>query len=81
MFQALESYNQNRNMVLSPASSYRMLHALCVASTDKTQKELRQLVNCKPRDTKKISATIRKIGKKKIKVTHPKVLIVSINLL
>merc|ERR1739838_610130 len=53
--QAKESYNQNRNMVLSPASSYRMLHALCVASQDKSQKELRQLVSCKPRDSKKIS--------------------------
>ena len=66
--QAKESYNQNRNMVLSPASSYRMLHALCVASKDKTQKELRQLVSCKPRDSKKISASVRKIGKKRIKV-------------
>ena len=67
--QAKESYNQNRNMVLSPASSYRMLHALCVASQDKTQKELRQLVSCKPRDSKKISASVRKIGKKRIKVS------------
>ena len=68
---AMESYNQHRNMVLSPASTYRMLHALCVASKDKTQKELRSLVSCKPRDTKKISANIRKIGKKRIRVsTH-----------
>ena len=67
--QAKESYNQNRNMVLSPASSYRMLHALCVASQDKTQKELRQLVSCKPRDSKKISASVRKIGKKRIRVS------------
>ena len=66
--QSKESYNQNRNMVLSPASSYRMLHALCVASQDKTQRELRQLVSCKPRDSKKISASVRKIGKKQIKV-------------
>ena len=57
-------------MVLSPASTYRMLHALCVASKDKTQKELRSLVSCKPRDTKKISANIRKIGKKRIRVSN-----------
>ena len=66
----MESYNQHRNMVLSPASTYRMLHALCVASKDKTQKELRSLVSCKPRDTKKISANIRKIGKKRIRVSN-----------
>ena len=47
-----------------------MLHALCVASKDKTQKELRSLVSCKPRDTKKISANIRKIGKKRIRVSN-----------
>ena len=69
-FVAMESYNQHRNMVLSPASTYRMLHALCVASKDKTQKELRSLVSCKPRDTKKISANIRKIGKKRIRVSN-----------
>lgn len=68
--QANESYNQNRNMVLSPASTYRMLHALCVASQDDTQKELRQLVSCKPRDSKKISASVRKITKKRIKVSY-----------
>ena len=69
MYVAQATYNQNRNMVLSPASSYRMLHALCVASQDKTQKELRQLVSCKPRDSKKISASVRKIGKKRIRVS------------
>jgi len=66
--QLMESYNQNRNMVISPSSSYRMLHAFCIASSGKTQKELRQLVSCKPRETEKIDKVFRKVDHRKIRV-------------
>lgn len=66
--QLMESYNQNRNMVISPSSSYRMLHAFCMASSGKTQKELRQLVSCRERETSKIDKVFRKIDHRRIRV-------------
>lgn len=63
-----ESYNENRNMVISPSSIYRMLHAFCLATQGKTQKELKGLVSCRNRETKKLDRVFKKLGNRKIRV-------------
>jgi serine protease inhibitor len=68
--QLMESYNQNRNMVMSPSSTYRMLHAFCLATTGKAQRELKQLVACNTRDTIKIDKILQKVERNKIHVSN-----------
>ncbi|CAG5111465.1 Oidioi.mRNA.OKI2018_I69.chr2.g5772.t1.cds [Oikopleura dioica] len=65
--QLKESYNQNRNFLVSPLSTYRQLHSLCLSSTGKTKKEIKEIVSCRGKVTRQLNKAFRDINDNKIK--------------